>query len=183
MAQTHSYVVMLRGVNVGGKNKLPSAVLKAACESAGFDNVRTYLQSGNVVFTSSATPAAVVSRFQTSLTKASGLTPALIVRTAGEMRKIAAKHPFGAEESNGSLLAVVFLDGKLPQTAKAKLQALLAEDERLKIGTREVFAWFPNGMGRSKLANALHDKTLGVPCTVRNWNTVTALAELANALE
>jgi uncharacterized protein (DUF1697 family) len=170
---------MLRGVNVGGKNKLPSAVLKAACENAGFENVRTYLQSGNVVFTAAAEPDAVLRRLQPALTKASGLTVALILRTGSDFRKLVAKHPFDAD-SNGSRVAVAFLDGKLPPTVEPRLRALVAEGERLNIGPREIFAYFSNGMGRSKLGNALHDKTLGVPCTVRNWNTVTALAKLAD---
>ncbi|HEY0142423.1 MAG TPA: DUF1697 domain-containing protein [Thermoanaerobaculia bacterium] len=179
------YVGLLRGVNVGGKNKLPSATLKAACERAGFKNVQTYLQSGNVVFTAAKEPPArIAERLQAQLKEVAGLDVSVLVRTAAELRALLSPHPFGdPRDYPGNRVAAVFLDGTLSEASKAKLEGLRAANEQLKFGSQEVFAFFPDGMGRSDLANALHGKTLGVTCTARNWNTVSALVALADALE
>lgn len=172
-SKKQTYVALLRGVNVGGRNKLTSAALKEAFERAGFEDVRTYLQSGNVVFTASAAAPQIAAGMQQEL----GVP--VLLRSAGELRAIVARHPFGApEDFRGSGVLVVFLDDALPPAAKTKLETLRAPEERLLFGERELFGWFPNGMGRSKLGEALHAKSLGVTCTARNWNTVAALAEM-----
>jgi uncharacterized protein (DUF1697 family) len=179
------YVALLRGVNVGGKNRLPNATLKAACESAGFTDVHVYLQSGNVVFKAPKQPRSqIVAKLRQAILEAGGLDVAVLLRTADELRAVLSTPPFDdLPDDHGSRLVVVFLDAKPNDSARGKVEALRAGDERLKFGTLEVFGYFPEGMGRSKLANSLHDRKLGVACTARNWNTVNALAELAETLE
>src|SRR4051794_12469517 len=168
-----SFVAFLRGINVGGNNLIPMAVLKAACESAGLTDVRTYLQSGNVLFsTTRKDPARLIE-------KALELDVKVIVRTIDELRAVIAKNPFEGER-NPSLLQVMFLDDAPSKSAQAALLAAHAGPEEIHFLGRELFLYYPNGSGRSKLTNALIERKLGVRGSARNWNTVTKLLTLAD---
>lgn len=175
------FVAFLRGVNVGGHQKLPSAALKAVCESAGVTEVRTYLQSGNAVFRSaSKSEGTVASAIRAELKKSTGLDVAVILRTPADLRRVVAENPFAeaAREQPGRLL-VLFLAGPVTQRVRATLEKVRSPSEALAFGQDEVYAFFPDGAGRSKLADAFTPKKLGVECTARNWNTVNALLAMA----
>jgi uncharacterized protein (DUF1697 family) len=155
-------------------------VLKRVCEDAGFANARTYLQSGNVVFDSDD-PSHAAKKLRDALKKAAKLDVGVIVRTPKELRGVIAQNPFGdaAEKDPGRLL-VVFLEDKPAATAKEALDKLRVNEETHFRG-RELYAYFPDGAGRSKLAAAFTEKKLGTMCTARNWNTVTALLAMAES--
>jgi uncharacterized protein (DUF1697 family) len=168
------HVALLRGVNLGPRNKVPMKRLAAMFEAAGCDDVRTFIASGNVVFDAPAAlakklPVAISSTISDEL----GLTIPVLVRTASEMSKIAASHPFDDDEG----VHVAFLQTKPKVTTLDTSRS--PGDEAVVLG-REVYLRFPHGMGRSKLSVTYVDKTLGTVSTWRNWRTVTKLAELAS---
>jgi uncharacterized protein (DUF1697 family) len=168
------YVALLRGVNVGGKNKVPMAELRAACEALGHTEVSSYIQSGNLVFTTakSITPngleAAIASEF--------GIDIHVVLRTEQELEQVVKANPFAGVDL--SKVHVGFMADK-PAAAKVKtLDADRFVPEEFALRGCELYLHLPNGMGRSKLPAYL-DRQLEIPTTVRNWNTVTALLDLA----
>lgn len=165
-----SFVAFLRGINVGGNNLIPMAALKATCESAGLTDVRTYLQSGNVLFTTTRKdPARLIE-------KALELDVTVIVRTIDELRAVIAKNPFEDEaKTDPGRLVVVFLE----REPSAKLD--WPGPEVIKPAGRELYIYYPDGQGRSKLTNAYIEKKLGMRGTARNWNTVTKLLTLPSS--
>ncbi|HET7434842.1 MAG TPA: DUF1697 domain-containing protein [Thermoanaerobaculia bacterium] len=175
------FVALLRGVNVGGNQKLPSAVLKACCERAGGTSVRTYLQSGNVVFASEESSAdRMAAAIRAEVKKAVGFEVAVLIRTGAELKKVIAKNPFAdAARENGGKVFVVFLQEPAGATAKAALEKDRVDPEELHYDGRHLYASLPNGAGRSKVAQDFTPRKLGSDCTARNWNTVVALSELA----
>jgi uncharacterized protein (DUF1697 family) len=166
------FIGFIRGINVGGNNMLPMATLKSACESAGLTDVSTFLQSGNVIFRSTKKDPAPL------IKKALDLDVKVIVRSVDELRKVIEKNPFGSDR-NPSALIVVFLDGTPSKEAQAALLAAHKGPEEIHFAGRELFIYYGEGMGRSKLTNAVIERKLGLSGTARNWNTVTKLLELA----
>jgi len=167
------YVALLRAINVGGTGKLPMTKLKTLCEDLGFDDVRTYIQSGNVVFASRKGEVAVRKTLTTALTKALGKPADVAVRSAKEMAAVLKKNPF--VKAPPAKVGVAFL-GK--RVTKTMLKAIdIPGKEEVAAGRREVYIHFPDGMGRSKLKLP---KAFG-PATVRNVNTVGKLAAMAEA--
>ncbi|MEH7880383.1 DUF1697 domain-containing protein [Rhizobium laguerreae] len=168
------YIALLRAVNVGGTGSLPMAELKAICEGLGFSDVKTYIQSGNVLFRSDEAEKVVVERLDDALGKKMGKRPGVMVRSRKELDKIATDAPF--PEARPNFLLVYFLPEKAPGDA---LETMVAPDgEEAKLAGREIYVHYPNGSGRSKLKlPALK------PGTSRNLNTVRKLAEMAAALE
>lgn len=164
------YVALLRAVNVGGTGKLPMADLKTMCSDAGFEQVETYIASGNVIFESKATPSKAKSELEKRLQEYSGKPVGVAIRTAAEMRAVLKANPFPKAAPN--FTAVVFLDE--PPPADALNHATGVKDEKMRLGTREIYVHYPSGMGRSKLK--IPATKLG---TARNINTVTRLAEMA----
>ncbi|MEL5991124.1 DUF1697 domain-containing protein [Microbacterium phosphatis] len=165
-----AYVALLRAVNVGGTGKLPMTELVAMCEDAGFADVRTYIASGNVVFTADGSPSAVKEALEQRLRAYAGKPVGVMVRTAQEMSAIAGASPF--PDAPGNQVTALFLD-EAPGDPDTRHVA----DERIALGTREIWVHYPSGMGRSKLV--LPAAARG---TARNLNTVRTLAELAAAL-
>jgi uncharacterized protein (DUF1697 family) len=162
------FVGFLRGINVGGNNLLPMSALKAACESAGLTDVRTFLQSGNVIFRSTKKDPAPLIR------KALDLDVKVMVRTVDELQDVIARNPFGSDR-NPKRLIVTFLDGTPSKDAQAALLAAHKGPEEIHFSGRELFIYYGEDMGRSKLTNALIEKKLGMSGTARNWNTVTKM--------
>ena len=162
------FAAFIRGINVGGNKLLPMAQLKSACESIGLTDVRTFLQSGNVIFkTTRKDPAPLIA-------KALDMDVTVIVRTIDELQKVIARNPFEHEaKSDPGHLVVMFLE----REPKATLE--WPGPEVIKPSGRELFMYYPDGQGRSKLTNALIEKKLGMRGTARNWNTVTKLRDLA----
>jgi uncharacterized protein (DUF1697 family) len=174
-------VSLLRGVNVGGHNKVPMAPLKTLYESLGFKDVRTYVQSGNVVFRAPGRDiTAVAPKIEAGIERAFGFRCAVIIRTAEELKGVVERNPFqGRDDIEPSRLLISFLAGDPDAGARNKFLAINVGPEELRIENRELYIHYPTGLGRSKLTPALLEKALGMTGTARNWNTVTKLLEMA----
>jgi uncharacterized protein (DUF1697 family) len=168
------YVALLRAINVGGTGILQMAELRAICEGLGFKDVKTYIQSGNVLFRSDEPKATVEKRLDTVLAEKLGKARGVIVRSRAELEEVVAKAPFPHAKPN--FLLVTFLPAPAPDDALEKLVA--PDGEEARICGREIYVHFPNGAGRSKLK--LPALKTG---TARNLNTVRKLAEMAKAMD
>jgi uncharacterized protein (DUF1697 family) len=178
-----TYICLLRGVNVGGNKLLKMAELKALFDSLKLRDVKTYLQSGNVVFRSDESDRAVLTRrIEDGIRKKNGIEVKIILRTTDELRKVIAANPLAPENRNPSALVVAFLGGAMADPAKALLTSLKIASEELHFADRELYIYFPAGMGDSKLSKALTEKKLGVNVTARNWNTVNALLKMGEEI-
>jgi uncharacterized protein (DUF1697 family) len=176
-------ISMLRGVNVGGNNKIKMTELKALYESLGFIDVQTYIQSGNVVFKSSAKDSATLGKkIGTAIEKKCGFCPEVIVRTPEELREVIARNPFSKRKDiePGKLL-VMFLAADPGDAARKTLKSVEAPVEEIKPLGKEIYIYFPDGQGQSKLKFAQIDKAINKTAwTGRNWNTVLKLAEMCD---
>jgi uncharacterized protein (DUF1697 family) len=168
-----SYAALLRGINLGGKTVLAMSALKALCEQQGYRSVRTYIASGNVVFTTTAKEPAVRRALEQAIAAHMGRPVAVLVRTAAELEAAIAANPF--PDVAGNRLLVFFLQESPPPDALAGVVS--PDGEQLAVRGRELFVHYPNGMGRSKLK-----VPLWTGATSRNMNTVRKLAELTRAL-
>jgi len=168
-----AFVALLRAVNVGGTRKLLMSDLTLMCEAAGFVAVRTYIASGNVVFASEATEAQVKATLEHSLGLHAGKPVGVLVRTAAEMAEVLAQNPFPAAPRNRTV--AIFLDRPPPADALNGLSG--QKDEKVRLGTREIYVAYGDGMAKSKLK---------IPAakagTARNINTVAKLAAMAAQL-
>ena len=174
-----TFIALIRGINVGGHKKVKMADVKILCEELGLADVRTHLQSGNVVFRTSKTDRA---RLAKDLEKALGVEARVILRTADELRKAVAANPMLAEaESAPSGFIVMFLEEKPSAKAMQALRDSHAGPEEFQLHGAELYIRYGADMGRSKLTNALIERKLGVAGTSRNWNTVTKLVELSES--
>jgi uncharacterized protein (DUF1697 family) len=177
-----AYVAFLRGINVGGTGKLPMKELIALLEGLGATGVRTYIQSGNAVFTSPAKDAAKLgARLTAAIEAARGFAPHVLVLTAAELEKAAQGNPYPEAVATGNRLFLGFLAAKPAKPDTAKLAALKSPTERFTLKDRVFYFHAPDGVGRSKLA-AGAERAIGVPMTLRNWQTVTAVLALAQPL-
>jgi len=174
------YVALLRGVNIGPRNRVAMPVLREALEEAGFEDVRTYVQSGNIVLTSRAKPETVRRKVERVVAERFGLEIAVVVRTRAELAAIVKRNPLRKVATEPKRYQVSFLSGKLSAKVVHELEETAAADERVVVSGREVYAWHPRTVARSKLWAKLAGKTLGVTATSRNWTTVEALLELAD---
>jgi uncharacterized protein (DUF1697 family) len=174
-----NYVALLRGVNVGGKNKLPMKDLKALFVEAGAENVRTYIQSGNVVFEAD-TDASV--RHAELITKQIqerfGIRTTLVLRTVEELKEVLAENPFLMRGVALDELYVAFLADRPSQERVAALDPDRSPPDELVVRGREIYLRLPNGAGRSKLTTDYFDAKLKTTATARNWRTVTKLLEM-----
>ena len=165
-----AYVALLRAVNVGGTGKLPMTELKAMCEAAGFGQVRTYIASGNVIFTSDKSEDAVRAAIEKPLEAYAGKPVGVLVRTAAEMADTLARNPFADRPGNRTV--ALFVDGALPPDALDGVRNV--REEELRLGEREIYIFYGDGMADSRLV---------IPAakagTARNINTVAKLAQLA----
>ena len=176
---------MLRAVNVGGHAKIKMKALRALYASLKFENPQTYVQSGNVVFrTSERNLETLAKRIQKAIEKKFGCCPEVILRTTEELRAVVAKNPFAkrANVEPGKLL-VTFLTSDPGDAARQNLVGQNFQPEELHAVGRELYIYFPNGAGKSKLPWAKIDKILQTRGTGRNWNSVTKLLELAEGME
>lgn len=168
-----AFVALLRAVNVGGTGKLPMTELKAMCEELGFAAVRTYIASGNVVFTSRKTESAIRTALEKRLHLYAGAPVGVIVRSAAEMAQVLADNPFPKLAPNHTV--AIFLDKAPPSDALAGIRG--RKNEELRLGRREIYVHYGAGMGTSKLV---------IPAaksgTARNMNTIATLATMAAEL-
>jgi uncharacterized protein (DUF1697 family) len=164
------FIVLLRAVNVGGTGKLPMSELKRLCEKAGFQNVRTYIASGNVLAEGDGSGTQAKAGLEAELKAYAGKPVGVIVRTAAEMAKVVALNPFPDRAANQTV--AIFLDYAPPPEALKDIKGQANEEVRL--GAREIYVHYPDGIGRSKLRiPAASDGT------ARNMNTVAKLAAMA----
>lgn len=166
-----TFIALLRGINVGGTGLLPMSELVALCSSLDFQAVRTYIQSGNVIFQSTLSEEAVRACLEKTLRAKMGKKIAVMVRTPAEMKSILAANPFPHHEP--AKVTVAFLCDPPPHDLMQNL--VTPGGEQVRPGKREIYTYYPEGMGRSKLKLPLK----GVEATVRNINTVGRLVALA----
>jgi uncharacterized protein (DUF1697 family) len=174
-------VVLLRGINLGTHNRIAMPKLRELLDGAGFDDVGTYVQSGNVVLSSGASPATVARTCERLIAEELGLEIDVVVRTRNELATVVRRNPLGDVAEDPKRYQVSFLDRKPPAAVLGKLDAAAAPQERFVPIGREIYAWHPGGVARSKLWALLAGRGLGVTATARNWTTVTKLLELADA--
>ena len=179
-AETH--VALLRGINVGGRHTLRMARLVSLFEDAGCERVRTYIQSGNVVFEAPAprarlVPAAVMTAIATEL----GFDVPIVTRTATERERIVGANPFVAPGTDLRLLHVGFLADRPNAAVGAALDPDRSPPDEFTLREGELYLRCPNGMARTKLTNAYFDATLQTVTTIRNWRTTLKLLELSRA--
>lgn len=173
------HIVLLRGINIGPRNRIAMPELREALEEAGFEDVRTHLQSGNVVLTSSTKPESVARKAKQVIRKRFGLEIPVVVRSRADLAEVVKRNPLGDVATEPKRYQVSFLSAKPPAKLVPELEAVAAPGERVVAVGREIYAWHPKGVARSKLWAKLAGKGLGVTATARNWTTVEALLELA----
>ena len=172
-----TYVALLRGINVGRHRRVSMADVKEAFARAGATDARTYLQSGNVVFESRLGAAKLGPKLERELERRLGHDISVAVRTRAEIKRVLERNPF-ADERDGKKLHVAFLDSAPPRSRAGRLDPERVAPDAFKVSGREVYLHYPSGYGRSKLTNDYLETQLGVRSTMRNWTTVSALAEL-----
>jgi uncharacterized protein (DUF1697 family) len=172
------YAVLLRGVNVGGRNKIAMADLRQILAELGHADVKTHLQSGNAVLSSELPADQLAGEIAGQLDARIGLRCAVLIRTGAELAQVVAGNPLGREPDNPSHYFVAFLSAAPEAAAAARLREQDFGPDRAWIEGSHGYMWCPNGMADTKLTYALLEKQLGVVATARNWNTVRKLAEL-----
>jgi uncharacterized protein (DUF1697 family) len=181
-----AFVALLRSINVGGRNRVLMGDLASLVESLGFEDVETYVQSGNVVFTGSGTPNSAARSIEGGITAEFGLEVPVIVRSARQLTRLLAAEPFLRTGADPKFLHVTFLSA----TPGPDRRQLLARpdpqgadapfgDDRFELVGSEVFVHCPGGYGATKLNNSFFERRTGVVATTRNWRTVTTLARMA----
>jgi uncharacterized protein (DUF1697 family) len=176
-----NYIAMLRGINVSGHKIIKMEQLRASFATLGFSNVKTYVQSGNLVFEATNDPAASLGRkIEQKIMCDFGFSVPVFLRTSIAMEKIIKRNPLlKAPSLDQSKLHVTFLSGDPPKTALEPLRPLAATPEQFHIIGREIYLYCPNGYGNTKLSNTAIEKKLSVGATTRNWRTVTTLLAMA----
>ena len=176
------HVALLRGVNVGGANKVPMAELRALCGSLGWKNVETYIQSGNVVFDASLKPATLEARLEKAIAGQFGVAIAVIVRSARQWPRYIDANPFPAASEAEPNRVMLCLSKTAPhEDCAAALQERAKAGERVTLAGDGLWIHFPAGAGTSKLSPALLDRLVGSPVTMRNWRTVLKLQDMLRA--
>jgi uncharacterized protein (DUF1697 family) len=173
-------VALLRGINVGRNKRLAMADLRALMVDIGYEDARTHLQSGNVVFSASERPAAAAQRIEEALARDAGMDVAVLVRTRTELARLVRRNPLRAHATDPKRHLVVFLSAKPDPKRLRDIDPAAFEPERFEAHGREIYVWFPDGMQSAQLGHAFWEKRLGVTATGRNWNTVEKLLALAD---
>jgi uncharacterized protein (DUF1697 family) len=174
---THRSIVLIRGINVGSSRKVPMADLRTLCEEAGCTDVRTYIQSGNVVLDTSMSDAQLAEAVAAGIETRFGFRPSVMVRRPAALRRILESDPFGPEASDD--VHVGFLSYKPSKAGLAAVADVDISPESFEVRGTELLVHLPSGMGRSKFGTTPFAKLLGVDITVRNLRTVKAVHDLA----
>lgn len=186
IADMHTWIALLRGINVGGANRLPMAGLRDRLSELGFEDVETYIASGNVVFGASGDPAdadhaeTLADRIAATIETHHGFRPRVIVLSAAEFRNAMEANPYPEGEPEPKTLHLYFLAEQPADLDPAALDGMTSPTERWELGDHVLYLHAPDGIGRSKLA-ARVESLLGVPATARNWRTVTRVWEMVAA--
>lgn len=172
------FALLLRGVNVGRKNALRMADLRAMLETAGCTRVRTLLQSGNAVLNTRLGEAALARAVEAALARRMGRPIDTTLRTDRELRAVLDGIPFAREATDPARLCVTFLSREPTASEVAPLLARGWGKERVQVAGREIYTWYPDGQGRSPLAAAIGKLRFQGTVTTRNWNTLEKLAAM-----
>lgn len=176
-----TYVAMLRGINVGGQQKMSMADLRALFVGLGHTDVATYIQSGNVIFTSRSNKASSLARAsEEQIADRLGLAVTVLLRTRDQLGEVIDGNRFIRRGVDPAKLHVTFLAGALDAARPTDIAAHGFKPDEFMTGRHEVYLHCPNGYGRTKLNNAFWERRLGLQATTRNWNTVVKLFELAS---
>ena len=177
------YVAVLRGINVGRGKVVKMERLRASLASLGFSEVRTYVQSGNVIFESEQkSPAGLSNKIEEQIQHTFGFRVPVLVKTSKEIEQIASDNPLVKEKGiDHSKLHVTFLSDAPPTMAVKVLEPLATGRERFRILNREIYLYCPDGYGNTKLSNNAIEKKLSVVATTRNWRTVNMLLEMCGS--
>ncbi len=174
-----TYVALLRGINVGGNNPLPMKILVTLFAELGCTNVRTYIQSGNVIFEKTRIdPLRFGERAGSAIKSRCGFQPRVLVIPADTLRQVAAANPFPEAEADAKFLQVFFLDRKPDQPDLVAMEQLKKDSETFALVGQAFYLYAPDGIARSKLA-ARAEQLIGVAATARNWRTVTKLLDMS----
>ncbi|MDQ1604793.1 MAG: hypothetical protein QOE01_2638 [Actinomycetota bacterium] len=174
------HVVLLRGINLGSKRRVAMSDLRELLGELGYADVRTHLQSGNAVFRTPLRSADEVGKqVEKAIAARLGMTVDVVVRSAAQLAKVVAHDPFGGTASDPARYMVVFLDRKPPAGWLAGIDPDSYAPEQVATLGREIYLWLPDGAHDSKLARAVGGSKVGGTATMRNWNVVTKLADLA----
>jgi uncharacterized protein (DUF1697 family) len=180
-SRSTTYAALLRGINLGSHKRVAMADLRGLVEGLGCSDVRTYVQSGNVVFRSRLGSAGVRKAIERAIRDQLGHDVTVVIRTRRQLGQLVENNPFVGPKAQAKALYMTFLAEKPERARLRQLEEQSFEPERFEVTGENVYLFFPNGYGRVKLNNAMLERTLGVAATTRNWRTVTALAELTAA--
>ena len=176
------YAALLRGINVGGSKKIPMAALRELMQGLGYLDVVTHLQSGNAVFSSPEQPAPVLARaIAERITSEFAMDVKVVIRNGSEIADVIKRSPLPDGPENPSRFFVAFLAAAPSPEAIGARESLSFDPDRIWVSGAEAFLWCPAGAAETKLSNNFLEKRLGVTATMRNWNTVTKLADLTSA--
>jgi uncharacterized protein (DUF1697 family) len=174
------YVAMLRGINVGPHKRMKMEKLRASCEGLGLQKVKTFIQSGNIVFQATKiAPEKLSKKIEEQIVKDFGFSADVITRSRDEMEKIIKRNPLSKPGLDPAKLHVVFHAEAPAPAAIKKLQSITEPPDQLHIAGKEIYFYFPNGVSGSSLWKHPLDRVLGVTGTMRNWKTVNALYQMA----
>lgn len=178
-------ISMLRGINLASHKRIKMEGLRALYSSLGLRDPQTYVQSGNVIFkTAERDFAKLARRIEAGIEGAFGFRSDVIIRTSSELKDVIARNPFASRSGiEPNRLLVTFLATDPSPEAREKINKMKTDPEELWMDGRELFIYFPNGMGRTKLQLAALEKALKTPCTGRNWNSVTKMLAMAEKIE
>jgi uncharacterized protein (DUF1697 family) len=178
-------IALLRAVNVGSRNRIRMETLRRLCESLGCEHVQTHIQSGNILLrVADRQVAKIAGRIEDAIEAEAGFRPVVVTRSVAELRDAIDRNPFASRKGlDPRKLLVVFLAAEPAPESRHKLLAMNTEPEEVHLGKREMYMYFPNGMGRPKTSPAAIEKACSVPGTGRNWKVVNDLLALAEKLE
>lgn len=178
----NTYISLLRGINVGGNKKIPMEGLRALYKSLGFNNVQSYIQSGNVIFQSTESSRPKLIRIlEEKIEKNYGFHVEIIIKTMKELKDAVANNPW--KDVDEKSLMIAFLKDRPEKPDMEAIESVTTGGERAALVKDLLYLCYPHGSGRSKLSNALIEKKLNVVATCRNWNTTNKLIALAEASE
>ncbi|WP_339663460.1 DUF1697 domain-containing protein [uncultured Polaribacter sp.] len=170
------YIVLLRGINVSGKNRIPMADLRDLLDDLGFKNVQTFIQSGNIILESDEGKSGICTKIKAGIQDKFGYDVPVMARTIPEWKKAIENYPFPLE--NEKIVAFVFLNRKIYES---KIDVKGINDDAYFIDNDMIYIYCPSGFGKTKLSNKLFEKKLQVTATTRNYNTTVKLLELAES--
>jgi uncharacterized protein (DUF1697 family) len=178
-----TYIALLRAVNVGGTGMLPMATFRQVLEDLGYQNVATYIQSGNAVFDAKGSASQIAKAIAAALEKATGAPVVVVIRTHEELCRIIDQNPFAEEAREGTRVHVGFLVGPAPESAIAGLDRIVAQyptrRDRYRLVGDTLYLHLPDGSAETKFSGKTMDRAVGVAGTVRNWNTVLKLHSMS----